>query len=365
MAEQQETSQDERTENPSAYRREEFRKQGRVAFSRELVSVAVLGAGLVSVLATESSVVGQWEALCHHFFHFGNLSSYSESDLLDQGRMAIHSFLGMLTPIFVACVLAGLVAASVQAGFYLSWEVLRWDPSRINPISGLGRLWSKRSLVEVAKAFFKIGFASGVLYLFVRWQRRLFFIPVGSDLHGCLFQIVRGLGKLSGTFVLSLGALAGLDYLFQRSEFEKSLRMTRREAKEEFKLREGDPLLKARVRGVQRRLMRRRMMDAVAEADVVVTNPTHLAVALKYDAQAMPAPKVVAKGAGVIAEKIRSRARQANVPLVENKPLARTLYKEIEINNYIPRELYKAVAEVLAYVYRLRNRLPAVARSMA
>ena len=153
----------------------------------------------------------------------------------------------------------------------------------------------------------------------------------------------------------SLSIIGILDVVYQRFQLERSMRMTRREAKDEFKLREGDPLIKSRIRALQRRIASRRMMEAVPKADVVVTNPTHLAVALQYVASEMPAPKVVAKGAGVVAEKIREVARTHDVPIVENKPLARTLFRELDINDFIPRELYKAVAEVLAYVYRLRG----------
>jgi flagellar biosynthetic protein FlhB len=162
--------------------------------------------------------------------------------------------------------------------------------------------------------------------------------------------------ELFSSLVLVLAVFAGVDYFFQRQEFMKNVRLTKQEAKQEYKEREGDPAIKARIRAIQRDVARKRMMAAVKKADVIVTNPTHIAIAIQYDRENMSAPKVVAKGADFVAQKIKQLASEAGVPMVENVPLARTLYKTVKVNQAIPRALYQAVAEVLAYVYRLKNR---------
>ncbi len=209
--------------------------------------------------------------------------------------------------------------------------------------------------MEAFKALIKVSLIGFIAYKFLSNHLvdsgNFFQLGVGEGIASTLSQ----LSTLFFTIVASLGILAGLDYFYQRYQLEKQMKMTRREAKEEFKLREGDPLIKSRIKSIQRKLASRRMMDAVPKADVVVTNPTHFAVALKYDATLMPAPKVIAKGAGLVALKIKELAKFHQVPVVENKPLARTLFKQMEVGEYIPKELYKAVAQVLSYVYRLKG----------
>ncbi len=184
-------------------------------------------------------------------------------------------------------------------------------------------------------------------------------LTIGAYFQHSVYEIavltLKSAGKLGLLIVLAMSVMAALDFAWQKFQLEKKMRMTKREAKEEFKLREGDPLIKHRIRTIQRRIASRRMMENIPKADVIVTNPTHLAVALQYDGKTMRAPKVTAKGAGVIAEKIKELARANGVPIVENKPLARTMYKELEIGESIPKELYRAVAEVLSYVYKLKG----------
>ena len=209
--------------------------------------------------------------------------------------------------------------------------------------------------MEAVKAMFKLTIAGFVIWNFLRTQAPSAGMYFQKGVAESTILTLGLVAKMFFTLVLSLALWESGITRFNGTAVESGMKMTRREAKDEYKLREGDPLIKSRIRQLQRRMASRRMMEAVPKADVIVTNPTHLAVALKYDAETMAAPKVTAKGADLVAKKIRELAQKHGVPLVENKPLARTLYKEIEIGHSVPRELYKAVAEVLAYVYRLRG----------
>ena len=257
--------------------------------------------------------------------------------------------------------LLGVAAAAVlsnyiQVGSLFSWEAVQPDFAKINPWKGLGRLFSRQAAAELAKSIFKFAIIGWVAYATIRaeWAQivSLWNLEAG--------QIFRYVGQVSFQLflktVLVMAALAGLDYAFQRWSYEKSLRMTRREVQDEFKQTEGDPLIKSRIRSIQRELARRRMMAEVPKADVIITNPTHLAVALQYQYKDMSAPKVVAKGAELVAEKIKEIAKAHGVPLVENKPLAQALYKTVDLGQTIPSSLYRAVADILAYVYRLRGK---------
>jgi flagellar biosynthetic protein FlhB len=228
--------------------------------------------------------------------------------------------------------------------------------NRISPLAGVKRLFSPRGLVELAKGLFKVAMVAYVTYLTIAAEVSEFVTYMDMEV-GQIFG-------LSGDVILTLGyrivllllIMAILDYAFQRWDYEKNLRMTKQEVKEELKQQEGDPQQRARVRSLQREMSQRRMMGDVEQADVVVTNPTHIAVALKYKSDTMDAPIVLAKGQRLVAERIKELAREAGVPLVENKPLARALFKTAQIGEQIPEELFKAVAEVLAFVFQLRRR---------
>jgi flagellar biosynthetic protein FlhB len=259
---------------------------------------------------------------------------------------------------FGALLLAiGAAAQILQSGWIWSTERLQWDLARLNPISGLKRLFSLRAIMELPKSFIKIGIIGGVVY----WnlKEELLRLPqmLQMDAQSALF--FSGHLALHMTLWISgaLGVLAITDYAFQRWQLARDLRMTRQEVKQEQRETEGDPLIRSRIRTLQREKARRRMMQDVPKADVVITNPTHIAVALKYDGLRMAAPTVVAKGAGYIAERIRQVAAEHGVPLIENKPLAQTLHKLVDIGREIPTELYQAVAEILAMVLRAKGKV--------
>jgi flagellar biosynthetic protein FlhB len=266
-----------------------------------------------------------------------------------------EQILSILLPVMTAVVIAGLLGNIIQVGFLFTGETLVPKFSKLNPIKGMKKFVSIRSLAELVKSLIKVCIVAGVAVLMIRGE--LENIPGLMQMRP--IDIVAFIGSVSLRICfytcLVLIVLAILDYAFQRWRHEKDLKMTKQEVKDEFKQREGDPKVRARIRKVQIEMARRRMMEAVPEATVVITNPTHLAIALKFDVKKMIAPCVVAKGAGAIAGRIKEIAKKNNVPIVENKPLAQTLFKAVEIGGLIPVELYRAVAEVLAYVYRLRE----------
>lgn len=355
MAEDGDKSMEDRTENATPYRREQMRKQGKVAMSRELLSVVMLlmvGGGLYF---SGAHFVTQFQLLCEQFFRFDQWKVIDKIGLFELSVAAVKSWGWMVLPVFSIAFFAGIIACAAQIGFYVTWEPLTPNMGRINPLNGFKRIFSAKGIFEAPKVVLKMGIAGIILWFFIKGL-----VPqVGSMMQMDPAEVISFqltiVAKLFFMLVMALAVMAAMDYAWQKFQHEREMKMTRKEVKDEMKLREGDPLIKARVRTIQRRIASQRMMEAVPKADVVITNPTHLAVALKYDQDEMAAPKVVAKGAGHIAKKIRELARTNQVPVVENKPLARTLFKQIEIGRYIPRELYKAVAEVLAYVYRLKR----------
>ncbi|NBX83460.1 flagellar biosynthesis protein FlhB [bacterium] len=350
-----EGSDEERTESATAFRREEFRKQGSVAISREVITVAILLSVLGALSFSMPRAYQEMAGLIRQYFSFEKaVKEFGKADLLVLKNEVGISFFSIVAPVFIVSVIAAFVGCAAQVGLYVTWEPLSPKWERINPISGLQRLLSSKGLVEAFKSILKMGLVGWIVWKFGAGQLNTL-TTLLSQSPGEEIRII--LDLLSRLLIWIVGAyafVAAADYGFQKFSLEKQMRMTRREIKEEFKLREGDPLIKSRIRGIQKRLASRRMMEEVPKATVIVTNPTHLAVALFYE-NGMSAPKVVAKGAGFIADKIRELAKGAGVPIVENKPLARTLFKNIKLGHPIPKELYKAVAEVLAYVFKLKG----------
>lgn len=350
----------EKTEPASSKKREDARKKGQVAISREVPSVLILMASLGFFFFGGGWMVSKMVLFMHSTL--SNLNGMIFSDIASARALLFMTFqkaLYILLPFMLAVLVAGVVGNVMQIGILFSTETITPKLSKLNPIEGARRLVSGKTLVELPKSILKLVVVGSIAYLMV--VKNLARMPDLMQLS--VTEILQEFGWIAfqiAFFVcIALIILAAADYIFQRWQHEKELRMTKQEVKDEQKQMMGDPLIKAKIKSAQREMARRRMMAAVPEADVVITNPTRLAVALKFDAQEMDAPKVVAKGAGEIAKKIREIAREYDIPLVEEKPLARALFKSVEIGQYIPLELYRAVAEVLAYVYRLKGKLPA------
>ena len=358
-SDQQDRLSEDLSEEISQYRLEENRRKGVVSQSRELTGLAAL---LAAGAATYALSPAMGSALA------GFMRDTFRSDLsarLDLGSMTtLHAILiralvvtGEITlPIGLAAFVIGVAGSFAQIGSIFSFEPLAPDLNKINPIEGLKRMFAVKNLVEGLRLVLKATIVIWICYALLKSQvlnARTWMGVEPSTLPAVFGNAAKGI-FLSLIGVLSV--FAGIDFALQKFEHNKSLRLTKQEAKQEHREREGDPQIKARIRAIQRDMARKRMMAAVKKADVVVTNPTHIAVAIQYDRENMSAPKVVAKGADFIAQKIKKIAAEAGVPLVENVPLARTLYKTVKVGKYIPRALYQAIAEVLAYVYRLKGK---------
>jgi flagellar biosynthetic protein FlhB len=353
---------EEKTEEATPRRRQESREKGNAPFSSELTAGAMLvGIGITLLVGGASFaetggrlVVGMLEAA-------GELA-YEDFDpeqiarlLQGRARAVLPGFLALILPVFVI----GLVVGYGQIGFQLAPKAIAPDPTRLDPIKGLGRMFSMSSVVRLLQAMSKIGLIVLSMGIAAWTDMHKLDVLAGGDLRTTLVAVGSVIAKAAAAALITIVLIALTDLLWQRRKHETEMRMTKQEVKEEFKEIEGDPHVRSRIRTIQREMARRRMMADVPKATVVVTNPTHYAVALLYDrsqeGERPPAPRVVAKGLDLVAENIKQVAREAGVPVYEAPPLARALHARVEIGDEIPEELFQAVAGVLAYVYRLQG----------
>lgn len=345
----------ERTEDPSSKRREDFRKKGQVAQSKEVQTAALLTVMLLFWIFYMPSF---WRGLTDLLTSIWQ--SCGDIELTPQSTINILMFLLhksgiLLAPLFVLVLLVGFFSSFLQFGWLLTAQPLTPDFSKLDPIQGFGRIFSKRSVVEVVKSLLKVLLVSWVATSTVinHFDEALILVDTSTGMTLAYMAKVSTLilAKICAVLIL----IAVLDFSFTKWEMEEKMKMTKQELKEEFKETEGDPHIKAQIRAIQQQMARKRMMAEVPSADVVITNPTHISVAIRYDSTKMDAPVVVAKGADHIAMKIREIAREHNIPLVENPPVARLLHK-IDLGATIPEEMFRAVAEILAHVYSLKGR---------
>jgi flagellar biosynthetic protein FlhB len=351
-----------KTESATPKRKEEARKKGQVAVSRDLSTAVILLSGIGLLTAMLPPGVRKMTEMTRQGLTLSfSLDFYEGMSIEQVSSLILHAAVTVVTlslPVVVGILVMGSGAVLLQTGVLWRADAIQPDIERINPIKGFSRLASLRSVVELVKGLLKIVVVTGVGV----WIARDDVLQIPGLIEFDMGTVLQVTGRLSMKVGLAvagaIAVLAGLDYVYQRYEWERSLRMSKEEVKEEQKATEGDPLIKSRVRTIQREMTKKRMLAAVKTADVVITNPTHLAVALKYDTATMGAPVVVAKGAGVVAERIRELARHHGVAVVEHKFVARTLFKLVDVGREIPNELYRAVAEILAYVYRARGMTP-------
>ena len=345
----------EKTEQATPKRERESREEGQVIHSKEVSSALILLGAIVAFYATGSWMVHRMAGVMQRYFSGMGAISLRDDSLQALVLNVMADFALLVSPVMLATLVLGVAASVFQVGFTISTKSLSPKFSKLNPIQGFGRLFSLRSSVDVIKALGKILVLGALAYSLIKGEAHVLPLLIQMDVMDIWAFIGRVSLRICLYTFLAMAAIACLDYLFQWWQHQKDLRMTKQEVKEESKQTEGDPKIKSRIRSIQLEMSRRRMMDDVPGATVVITNPTHLAIALKYDSKNMLAPKVVAKGAGFIAEKIKEIARSNHIPVVENKPLARTLFKAVDVGADIPFEMYRTVAEVLAYVYRLKG----------
>jgi flagellar biosynthetic protein FlhB len=348
-------SDQERTEEATGKRRDDFRKKGQVAQSKEVTTAALM---TMSLLLWVFYAGRFWQSLLQYFdLSLSHLHQMPVSllSIMVLGQETTLVLARLLWPVFMLTLVVGFLSSFMQVGPLFTTKPFMPDLSKFNPITGVGRMFSKRSAVELVKSLAKVGLVGAVAYN-----------TLSNEFKGALSLLSLDLSQtityLGNTAYLVLAKTCGIlivlgliDYLFTRWEMEQKMKMTKQELKEEFKESEGDPQLKARVRSVQQQMARKRMMSEVPKADVIITNPTHLSIAISYVREEMDAPKIIAKGADHLALRIREIARENKIPVVENVAVARALYKR-EIGEVIPDEMFKAVAEILAYVYSMKKR---------
>ena len=350
-----EESFEDKTEQPTPKRREEARKKGQVAKSRELPSVAVLLSGIFTLMFFCSYIYSYIQKIMKESFSLPLLNDVSVSGFILFAERMLSLFILAMIPIFAAIFITAILTNVMQVGFMLSYESLKPTLSKINPIKGFGRLFSKQSFVELFKSLLKLAIIGGVGYIAVKGEMKELPLLGDMEIASIIVYILRTAFMIIVKCVFAMLFLVAIDYAFQKWDFEKKLKMSKKEIKDEHKSTEGDPLVKSRIRSIQMQMARKRMMQAVPQADVVITNPTHLAIALNYDNSSMEAPKLLAKGAGKVAERIKALAEKYDIPILENRELAQSLYSLVEVGQEIPSSLYKAVAEVLAYIYKLKG----------
>jgi len=348
---------EEKTENPTQQRIDKFREKGDVAQSKDLQSLMILSVSFALFFVSFSYLLESISS----FFSWALSVDFQQIYAKEGYSLVLNKigklFLEILIPFCLMLLIFGIGSSLIQFGLIFSPEILSLNFERLDPIKGISRIFNKKMIVEGFKNFFKILFIFGVLYFCFKENLSFFFrffesSPLESMAIGKEFLQI-----LLGLILLSFALIAGLDFIYQRFIYQQKIKMTKEELKRETKEQEGNPEIKQRIKKIQREIARRKMMSEVKKADVIVTNPTHYSIAIKYDKQKMLAPKILAKGKDLIALRIREIAKEFNIPLVENKPLARKLYQEVKVGGIIPQDLYKAVAEVLAFVYKLKRKL--------
>jgi flagellar biosynthetic protein FlhB len=343
----------DRTEEPTVRRREEAREEGQIARSVDLTAAVALLAALLLLKALGPQMVSTMLSLT---VALGEAPRVDTAELLPWILRAGRATVEILLPFVALVLLATVAGAAAQSGLVLTWKKLSLKPERLDPVAGFRRVFSSDALSRLAIGLLKVAIVTAIAY-FTIVGRIGPLLGTGALDSRSIFHLGSGvLYDLALRVGLALLVLGLIDYLLQRWKLERQLRMTKQEVRDELKKMEGDPLIKQHRRQLQARLALQRVNSAVPQADVVVTNPTEYAVALKYDDKSMTAPRVVAKGKDFLAARIRQVAVQFRVPLLQRPPLARALYAGVEVGQEVPPAFYRAVAEVLAYVYQLSGR---------
>ncbi len=348
----------DKTEKATPKKRQDLRKKGQVNQSREIPSILLLLSVFISMRIFGSYLVREIVATFYYFFSEAT-SSITFSDTSAVMKLFMYASLQLIkivAPFLIIAMLMGGLGSVIQVGFMFTLEPLTPKFSKINPFTGFKRLFSARSFFEMIKAVLKVGLVIWVAWLSIAAEMPTIAGLISLDLMSIISYMIDTTLNIAIKVSFALLVIAIIDYAFQFRQHEKEIKMTKQEVKEEYKQMEGSPEIRQRIRQKQREISMRRMMQEVPKADVVITNPTHFAVAVKYDPTLGDAPVVLAKGADFLAARIKEIAKESKVQVVENKPLAQALFHQVEVGQVVPQELYKAVAEVLAFVYGLQGR---------
>ncbi len=346
----------EKSEKATPRRRHKAREEGKVVKSMELNSAAIICLGFLTLYAVGPNVVGQIKDLFAYNLANAPVIAASDPTFAKVFGDSMLRFFSIMFPVFAGMIVIAFGVNVAQVGFKITPKGLEPKLDKLNPLNGLKRLFAVKSLVTLVRDTVKLFVIGFVAFKVIESEFDSFFLLPDMT----VAQIASTMATQAVFLALKVGSIiliiAAIDYAYQKYDFEKSIKMSRQEIRDEFKDTEGSPQIKSRVRQLQREMSRNRMMASVPDADVVITNPTHIAVALKYNTDEMAAPWVVAKGERLIAQKIKKIAYENNIPVIEDKPLARALFKVCEIGQMVPMHLYRAVAEILAYVFRLNGK---------
>lgn len=348
----------EKTEKATPKKRQDSRKKGQVLKSQDVTSAIVLLAMFLFLFFIGGSMRdGILSFFRQSFIHNINVEAITIESVMALLTNTLTEMAFIVVPIMAVAFVAALIGNYFQVGILFTMEPLKLDLKKMDPIKGLKKIISVKAIIELLKSTLKITFIGGVTTI-ILW----------SNIHEVLalsfkspWETLATVGKLVGIMGIAaslvLLCVSLLDWFYQKYDYEKNLKMSKQDIKDEHKNSEGDPLIKSKIKQRQREMAMRRMMSEVPTADVVITNPTHYAIAIKYDDEKMDAPKIVAKGTDYVAQKIKLIAKEHDVIMVENRPLARAMYDQIEIGDQVPEEFFKAIAEILAYVYRIKRKI--------
>ncbi|MBK3494374.1 flagellar biosynthesis protein FlhB [Viridibacillus sp. YIM B01967] len=348
----------EKTEKATPKKRQDARKKGQVLKSQDVTSALVLLSVFLFMLFGAASMRDSiMNFFKQTFSHYMLVETISIGSVMEVYKEVMIEMAFVLLPIMVIAVIASLAGNFFQFGLLFTTEPLKFDLKKLDPIKGLKRMFSMKAIIELLKSVLKISFIGTVTTVILMMNiddvlSLSFKSPWVSLITVAKLTVIMGIAAS-----ITLFCVAILDFFYQKYDYEKNLKMSKQDIKDEYKNSDGDPLIKSKIKQRQREMAMRRMMSEVPKADVVITNPTHYAIALQYDEDSMDAPKVVAKGTDFIAQKIKLIAKENDVVMVENRPLARAMYDQVEIGGRIPDEFFKAVAEVLAYVYRIKRKI--------
>lgn len=348
----------ERTESATPKKRKEARERGHVLKSMELINAGALLLMFAALKALLPMIGGELMNLSAGYFGGAGQTPemLTQALVLPVTQNAAISFCIVMLPVLAIALAGGMIMNVMQTGFVFSTKALGFKMERLNPLEGFKRIFSVRTVYEMAKTAIKVVLICLVLYSEITANLTAFTMMMTSGTQASVLEAMDIIFSAAFKVCGALAAVAVMDYFYQWRKYEKDLRMTKYEVKMEYKQTEGDPQIKGRIRQKQRQMAMMRQMSSVPDADVIITNPTHYAVALKYEEKNAAAPRVVARGKNLIAQKIKEIARENGVEIVENKPLAQTLYNCCEAGDLIPVSMYQAVAEILAHVYRMKNR---------
>ncbi|CEN21619.1 fused FliR family export protein/FlhB family type III secretion system protein [Paraclostridium sordellii] len=349
-------STDDKTEEPSSKKIKDARKSGNVAKSKEVVTTLTLLGVLIIIYSMSDFVILQLKESIVRYLNMGFSNEFSMKIVGSLLMMILAGFMKIIVPIGVIIIVFSVIGNVMQSGFLMTTDPLKPKFSKLNPINGFKNMFSMKSLGNLIKSIILVAILFKVGYSFM--SKNFIGILKTGDIYlpYLMSTIITLIKELIQSILLALFVISVVDFAYQKYMHKKDLKMTKQEVKEEYKQMEGNPEIKGKIKQKQREMASRRMMEAVPSASVIVTNPTHISIAIKYEKGKDQAPIVVAKGADIVAFKIREIAKEHDIPIIENKPLARLMYKEVEIEEEIPEKVYQEVAEVLVAVYKIKNR---------